>query len=417
MKISKLLFIYLLMISFKIQAQSKKEQIIILTDRVNRLINTNLLKDSTIIQLKNHIEEIDISLDKQQKANTELQAKFNSKEEEIKKSDKDLEKLNIELSENKRLISILNNRIDSLIEIITNNKNNIENSKNDNLALKKESNINYAIADNTPKRTIKNYNGHYSEQDRVFHIDDPVPGNATYDYYENYSSERILHGKFNFISNEYTVVGFYKDGAKDGVWKITSTKPFKSFARKNATKEFITANYLNGKLNGFCEYKKIEQNTGKILLHSKANFKDNIQVGKYEFIGFTDFWEQDNNFNFKINYSTDSVGNYNGSYLVTYEIDKIKYEDKREYQNGTMNFKLYRDISSGSILFRYHDGNTYNSESFHLFPNDVSQAINFWVCCPVDRYPCENCGCRNNPLYTVTIGINIEKLELNINRK
>ncbi len=206
-------------------------------------------------------------------------------------------------------------------------------------------------------QTIKTYNGPYSVRDKG------VKGSATYKYYENDQSERIYNGTFTFngkIFDEYTgtklatviIKGEFKDNKRIGQWYAST----RGTDGKQSTE--ITANYIDGMLNGACKYKDISNGSGISRITTiTCNFKNHKFFGNFaetSLVGGKVYSEQ-------INGSFDENGFMNGKWKIKYlsssnantvnELATIpKIEDYREYSHGVCYKNVVKLLSTGEIL-------------------------------------------------------------------
>lgn len=268
---------------------------------------------------------------------------------------------------------------------------------------------------------LMTYKGMYieNEKDRIqSSYSEMRIGEGIYEYYENDGGERILHGKFNLTekTSKLVIKGQYLNNKKHGVWKIT-TKDYGAYRGdySNVIQE-TTAEYLNGKLNGKCSIIGINKNK-KVVLKSNATFKNNVSVGPYS---YSQENNEESNINIKINY--DNNGLYDGDYLVSYMFHKIKYEDKRKYKNGELQSKLFRNMTDGTIIYKYNINsptNVIDNTSSYTGTGVIGQestGLNYWK---IHFYKLEGNTQVNmglSPIYIVQRGIDIEGFDIEIEK-
>lgn len=254
----------------------------------------------------------------------------------------------------------------------------------------------------TYSQQLKVYNGEYDLGLNPF----SEKGNATYNYFENESFERIKEGVFSFKGKTLKIDGQYKNGLRNGLWKFTITSNTK-YLGKNPYVILATANYKNGMLHGKCVYTKSILPSKKILETSTAFFNENILVGNYLYIKNPEFPSDKK---ISINYSQDSLGQLQGEYRAEiYDYDLGNIEDIVKYKNGKMIFRLCREKNDGKIYFKFENGkytksipNYYSTDVFGTNWN-AHIGADFWI-----GGKCQYCGTAFNPIYTTNDGI-IEK--------
>ncbi|MCE9539406.1 MAG: hypothetical protein K8R85_09330 [Bacteroidetes bacterium] len=298
---------------------------------------------------------------------------------------------------------------------------------------------------NSKSQTLQTYNGTFEE------------GTATYQYYENEKYERIFHGNFEYKSSGYTITGKFKDNKRDGLWKATLTQ--KIYNPNSTTSEIVTANYINGNLEGQSNYTKTDLGTKKILAKANSSFKNNIPNGNFNYL------VNDTKNNFSYNFFVNSKGFVDSTFFVKYKYQNIQYEDIQKYKNGYSYWRLFRNMTTGEIItkiektkfvddiIKYYDASSnvsivpyvefnkkierepvllFEKNGGNYFPYsknkngdtvfyqntpfsyvksslvgygslwDLSSALNFW-----GNGNCQYCGSRTNPLYFFNKGANI----------
>ena len=231
---------------------------------------------------------------------------------------------------------------------------------------------------------IKTYQGPYGGN----FLGTTITGQATYQYYENENNERIFNGDFSFNSKNgdyyHHITGHFKNGLRNGQWKIACKI---SGWRGVLYIIVVTGEYNNGDLNGVFTYECTEAKNNKVFATSKAHFKNNLLVGHYEYISS----DEDNRF--KIEYTLDSNGLYNGAFKVKYEKDGVPYKDSIQYSHGNVSSRLYRNMSTGEILSK----DTVISSTDYRPNWNLYTAINFWI--GDNKSGNSGTGNGNNPLY------------------
>jgi len=254
-------------------------------------------------------------------------------------------------------------------------------------------------------QTVKTYSGQYEG------------GTATYQYYENENYDRILHGSFQYKIGQSSVVvnGQFNNNLRNGLWKITRNN--KDLYSDYKTIETVTANYIDGNLNGVCSYTKTNAITKQIIAKSTANFINNKLVGNYSFLSE----DKKENKLFSINLQLNQDGFADGTSSIQYTYESVPYEDIRKYKNGILYWQLQRNLSDGRKLHMYDVSNQIDSISndfadfksvdydgnYETFDSnwDLYIALYFW-----QNGDCGYCGSFNNeenPLYILSNGVNI----------
>jgi hypothetical protein len=100
--------------------------------------------------------------------------------------------------------------------------------------------------------------------------------------------------------------------------------------------------------------------------------------------------------------------------LVRYLKTGIQYEDRRQYKNGNLTWRVFRNAASGQILYKYDKGietsiNKWDSGEYGSYW-DLYSALDFWIC------NSDGGGCRNNPLYRSHKGINLSDFKSHLER-
>lgn len=192
-------------------------------------------------------------------------------------------------------------------------------------------------------QTLKTFNGKYDN------------GNAIYQYYENADYERIMQGNFTYSENKFQITGQFLNNKRNGIWKSTNTYKMGWNSTSDIVTETCIANYLEGKLNGQCTYKKVNLTTNKILINSSAYFKRNILSGNFEFNSINDRFETENDFSIK--FYTNNEGYIDSTFKINFSYNKIKYELIRKYKTGFLTWELSRNLSTGEILNKIDNKN------------------------------------------------------------
>lgn len=243
-------------------------------------------------------------------------------------------------------------------------------------------------------QNAKTYSGKYSSDDGNYFND---YGTVIYTYNEDVNSERIKEGKFIFKGNELSVNGQYKNGIRTGLWKIKYTNKH-SFFRPYII--VLSAQYIDGKLNGKCSYAKTLNSSKLVLEKSEAIFKDNLLVGLYTFDKYYD--NHGANKRILIKYFQDTQGQLNGEYKTEFYHsgfgDLGQIEDVITFKDGLMTYRLLREITNGKVYLKFEDGNYTKGkvEDYDVFGSnwDARIALNFWI------------NTIDNPLYSFKEGIN-----------
>ena len=185
-------------------------------------------------------------------------------------------------------------------------------------------------------------------------------GDVEYKYYENEEYERIYNGSFKYNAPELdygyslSIIGNYKENKKEGIWTYKLSKQSEFFDIKFFQLS-ITGEYSNGNLNGKWTFKRntiykedymgmhrIGDNEVNEL--SICSFKNNkfYSTFQYEFEKV------------KINGNFDENGFFDGVWKVNWEEEEIPFESIRSYKNGVLYKKIYRNLSTGQIIKKYH---------------------------------------------------------------
>lgn len=256
-------------------------------------------------------------------------------------------------------------------------------------------------------QTTKEYNGKYSING-VSSFNDY--GIAKYNYFENTDSERIKNGKFVFNGSRLSINGQFKNGLREGLWKIKyiNTHPF--------YKKYVivlSAFYNQGKLNGNCTYIKT-LNSGKLILEkSSATFKENILIDSYTFDKYFDDHAAPKRIiiKYKQNLNGELDGEYKTEFRQNCCEDLGQIEDIINFEKGEMKYRLCREKENGKIYYKFENGQytktIENKRSKSVFSStwDVYIGCDFWI---GDKENETYNGVANNPLYSFTEGINDE---------
>ncbi|EOG6897053.1 hypothetical protein ACLH3T_002430, partial [Flavobacterium psychrophilum] len=256
-------------------------------------------------------------------------------------------------------------------------------------------------------QNIKEYNGKYSIQG-VSRFNDY--GIASYNFIENKDSERIKNGKFIFKGSRLSIDGQFKNGFRDGLWKIKYTNNHPYYEKYTIV---LLAFYKQGKLDGNCTYIK-SLNSGKLILEkSSAFFKENVLIGLYTFDKYFDDHKAPKRIIIK--YKQDLNGQLDGEYKTEFRqecCDNLgQIEDVINYEKGEMKYRLCREKQDGKIYYKFENGqytkSLENKSSKNIFSStwDVYIGCDFWI--GGNGNQTYN-GIANNPLYAFTEGINEE---------
>lgn len=243
------------------------------------------------------------------------------------------------------------------------------------------------------------FKGLYEEtdEDRLCGMSGSKVGNATYQYYENESFERIFNGFFKVdevrLPYELHINGQFLNNKKNGLWKIIKIGKIGSY--DHDISETTSIEYLNGKINGTCSLAGINKKSKTLVYSSTATFKNNVMIGKFTYDRKNDPNRRETNIYILINF--DSNGLYDGDYLVRFSDGETNYEDRRKYQNGLLITKIYRNLNNGKIISKA--GNDYDYGYFW----GVYSALKYWDVC--GGY---SNSLSSNPIYIVQRGIDTE---------
>ncbi len=241
----------------------------------------------------------------------------------------------------------------------------------------------------------KTYHGLFS--------DGALSGTATYQYYEDENYERIFNGTFSLTSGDMKLNGGFKNNLRNGSWKITE----RSDESLSIGKVYlITAlgSYKDGMLDGKWSYTMIEQGSNKIVQKTNATFKENLLVGKYEFL---DNYIKDN---LRITMYFDSTGKLDGTRSVYYKVFGIPYEEIDKYKNGQLFWALHRNSTTGEILYKL-ENKVENSkpgmraDDFDYIDDYIHSGTYFWFYKYDDYTTYLGCGRYNNPIYRFMRGL------------
>jgi len=242
------------------------------------------------------------------------------------------------------------------------------------------------------------FNGMYVESvaDNILTDDQSsrMIGNVTYQYYENEDDERILHGYFKLkeslvgdiniyrvnyggVIKNLTINGQYVDDLKSGEWKISAIVDNNNSSKNyNNIRYEIIASYLEGKLNGKVTSTGVDLETKKNIFSSTAIFKNNKRVGKYL---YSDIRNQ-----IFIDLTFDDNGYYDGDYSVKFNNYNVTFFDKRQYKNGVLQKRLFRNMNNGNIISKYDISNPEktikNEDEFQDSKSneDLQRAMIYW---------------------------------------
>jgi hypothetical protein len=236
------------------------------------------------------------------------------------------------------------------------------------------------IFQNIFSQQIKIYNGPYKD------------GTATYQYYENEKYDRIYQGSFKYSSKVGTTLGQYDKNIKVGQWTITKeTNPLYENIR-----EVVTGKYINGNMDGLWTLERIDLKTHKILINSSVHFKDGYLIDelKYSNSQFSsDEYGRKTDLSLIGNFN--NKGNFDSTWVLTYKINEIPFEDIKKLKDGFLYFNLVRNLSTGEIIEKYDDPNVpmkfylmkhgyvyANKFTYYLTsnPNNIySQVLELWI--------------------------------------
>lgn len=185
-------------------------------------------------------------------------------------------------------------------------------------------------------QTLKTYSGKYEE------------GIASYSYYEE-NDQRIYQGDFNYEEkdefNSLIIKGSYNKGKKSGIWLFTRTQTSGTFlgTRYNGYVENASLNFVNGKREGPCSLKKVENKTGKVLKEINCNFSNNHISGSYKATLNTDE-------KCKLEFNVNSNNELDGAYLYEYTKEGIPFSVKNTYKNGILALHSTINNSTGEVV-------------------------------------------------------------------
>lgn len=185
-------------------------------------------------------------------------------------------------------------------------------------------------------QNLKTYNGKYKD------------GDAVYTYYEE-NDNRIYHGNFKYTENggflNVIIQGSFKNGLKDGTWSYVKTQHSGTFlgVKYNGFIETSILNFTNGKRNGTCTLKKVENKTGKILKEISCAFLNNKISGEYRAT-------MNDNEKYIMNFSVNSENELNGEYIYQYTENGIPHIIKNNYSNGILITHIHKNNSNGEII-------------------------------------------------------------------
>ena len=171
-------------------------------------------------------------------------------------------------------------------------------------------------------------------------------GNASYQYYENENYERIFHGRFNYNygNGDFFVSGQFAHNLRNGSWKVSKVIRL-SFDRKKKVVATVTANYTNGKLNGYCSYEEKDIQKNLTLSKTSAYFKNNVMIGKmnFSFIG-------EKYFTLLGCLHLNREGYADSTLRINYTKYGVNHEQIMQFREGFLVSNLNRNLSTGEIL-------------------------------------------------------------------
>lgn len=185
-------------------------------------------------------------------------------------------------------------------------------------------------------QTLKTYSGKYDN------------GTASYSYYEE-NDQRIYQGDFKYEEkdefNSFNVKGSFTKGKKSGVWLFTRTQASGTFlgTKYNGYIENASINFVNGKREGACSLKKVENKTGKILKEITCNFSNNQISGNYKATLSSDE-------KCKMEFNVNPNNELDGVYTYEYTKEGIPFTIKNIYKNGVRSLHSTINNSTGEIL-------------------------------------------------------------------
>jgi len=217
----------------------------------------------------------------------------------------------------------------------------------------------YATFNKVSAQAIKTYTGNFEE------------GTAVYQYYENENYERIFNGSFSYKIRDYIITGQFKNNLRNGLWKITAIRK-NPHSYKSMINELVTATYINGNLDGLCQYKRTENLTKKVLIESSAFFKNNIPIGKYY------YKVKDEINDFLINLHLDSEGLADSTYTVKYIHNGKQIEQIQKYKNGLQYFEINRNLNDGEIISKKDYKNFFEFYANNNDTNNINKLISYY---------------------------------------
>ncbi|HMU59008.1 MAG TPA: hypothetical protein PKD42_12105 [Chitinophagaceae bacterium] len=219
-------------------------------------------------------------------------------------------------------------------------------------------------------QTNKVYNGNFNSKN--------FKGIANYSYFDK-DDERVYDGTFSFKSqsNNFSISGNYKDGKKNGLWKVSlinvlnSDLLFKANITATVSGQFSNGNLsgqwtlertklLSAANNGISNYYRNQLNTlsylfdgkqvdfnktAKVTESAKANFKDNHFYGS--------FTHSVNNGKSTVTGQFNEDGFMDGVWTVNYYSDGILHLITKTYRNGVLMTIKEKDNSTGATKITY----------------------------------------------------------------
>lgn len=193
------------------------------------------------------------------------------------------------------------------------------------------------IFQNVFSQQLKTYQGPYEK------------GNATYQYYEDESLNRIYQGTFKYTADHISIIGQYKENKREGKWIITKTvlPPLDNF------KETITGEYVNGNMEGSWNLVRVDLKTKKTLAGSDAYFINGYIRGSFLYYKAKFKLQSSETTPLIINGKFNAEGKLDSTWTIEYKRDGLPFEDIRKFKNGETYFHLLRNVSTGEIIEKY----------------------------------------------------------------
>ncbi|HMP98653.1 MAG TPA: hypothetical protein PKC24_02655 [Cyclobacteriaceae bacterium] len=207
---------------------------------------------------------------------------------------------------------------------------------------------------------LRTYNGQYT-------LNAKTTGTANYGYYAFPNDSIQFHGRFAFTSDvlqfennkvrQVNTSGTYRRGLKNGDWVYERNDfnvQFKRISGVNiesvldGTINRLNARYNNGLAEGrwsLITQQVRESRRRTNYASSEANFRAGKASGRFIFN------DPGRVFPLSIEGQFDNEGNFNGLWKLSFELDGIRYDEEREYEQGFLIRLTQTNSITGEIYF------------------------------------------------------------------